>query len=326
MNSLTGCSIKTVFHCTLFVAETASSCLRHCSEPTIRALKHQNKTYRYIKESIARNESPSDAVVASVISMVIHEDHQLHKEQARMHLEALSKMIQLRGGMETLESNPTLLHKIFRTDVDFALRMGEQPMFWRHRLSKQLNQQCEKVNLARTCLIGDNALQQIVDDLMQTTVLLRNDPVRFKLHPLAYQELLISVSYRLLKLPVISESLDHAIQLGLMSVLTTLLFGKTSTESLHPLLQLQVKNLVLNPNENQKLDHGIKLWLLFAGGISVLDSKDRSWLIPQIRRCLADLGINNWPRTQVALRILPWFDALHDAPGYELYKAIPWHE
>jgi hypothetical protein len=315
-----------VFHCSLFMAEVIHSNLRQSSETTSRALKHQSKTYRYITESIKRNESPSDVIMASVISMVIHEDHKLHMDRARMHLNALAKMIVMRGGMDTLESNLTLLYKICRTDIDSALRAGEKPKFWRHRLPTPLHEHTEEIDLKRISLLSNNELRQIVVDLLQTTDLLRNDPARFKLHPNAYQELLISVSYRLSSLQLATDSLDYTIQLGLTSLTTTLLFMNLSSKSLYPHLQSQLQNLLQNKSQVQLLNGPVRLWLLFAGGISVLDDEDKTWLIPQIRRCLADLRIDDWQGAKVALRVLPWFDALHDSLGYELYKVIPWHE
>jgi hypothetical protein len=77
-----------------------------------RALHHLSNTYRCISHNIQKDGNPSDPTIAAVMSMALHEDFRGHPIRSKVHVDALERMIDLRGGISQFEG--MLLQKICR--------------------------------------------------------------------------------------------------------------------------------------------------------------------------------------------------------------------
>lgn len=86
-------------------------------ETSPRALHHLSNTYRCLNQNLQDNVTPSDATIASVMSMAIHDDFNGHSERGKVHLDALQLMVNLRGGMAQFEANHLLTQKICRYEL-----------------------------------------------------------------------------------------------------------------------------------------------------------------------------------------------------------------
>jgi len=89
--------------------------LKGKQEISPQALYHFSGAYRGIREGLQHfGGSPSDTIIAAALSMAIHEDLNGQLDRGTLHLDAVQRMIELRGGIDQLEHNPILLHKICR--------------------------------------------------------------------------------------------------------------------------------------------------------------------------------------------------------------------
>lgn len=79
-----------------------------------RALHHQANTYRCINQNLQQHGIPSEATVAAVMSMAVHGQLFGRYEKSKVHLDALERMVELRGGLEHFEGTLALLHKLCR--------------------------------------------------------------------------------------------------------------------------------------------------------------------------------------------------------------------
>ena len=77
-------------------------------------LRHLANTYRCVNRNLTNSEIPSDSTVATVMSMAIHEELLGQTRRGRVHMDALLKMVTMRGGLESFEEFPLLLEKICR--------------------------------------------------------------------------------------------------------------------------------------------------------------------------------------------------------------------
>jgi hypothetical protein len=77
-------------------------------------LQHLSKTYRSVNLHLQQNEVPSEATVAAVMSLAIHEDLIGQLRRKKMHMDALCTMVNMRGGLSAFECNTVLLQKICR--------------------------------------------------------------------------------------------------------------------------------------------------------------------------------------------------------------------
>lgn len=75
-------------------------------------LYHLSETFRLVNEKLNSDEALSDTSLGTILMLIIQEQIRKEKQQADVHYQGLRRMIQLRGGISTLENNPPLLLKI----------------------------------------------------------------------------------------------------------------------------------------------------------------------------------------------------------------------
>ena len=77
-------------------------------------LRYLSKTYRCINRDLQQNIKPSEPTIAAVMSIAIHEDLLGQSERSEVHINALSRMVNIRGGLGEFKENKFLIHKICR--------------------------------------------------------------------------------------------------------------------------------------------------------------------------------------------------------------------
>jgi len=73
---------------------------------------HLTRALSLVNETLDTPEALSDANIAVVNFMVVHELLRGAKSTALVHLKGLERMVQLRGGISALESDTMLMLKI----------------------------------------------------------------------------------------------------------------------------------------------------------------------------------------------------------------------
>jgi hypothetical protein len=72
------------------------------------------KSIAFVREKIESPDALSCSTIAIVLSLVTQEQFRNEHEAARVHLSGLVRMIQLRGGLDTLEEMNQVLLKVCR--------------------------------------------------------------------------------------------------------------------------------------------------------------------------------------------------------------------
>lgn len=72
------------------------------------------KTYHSINEYLKTNQEPTYGIAASVMSLVMHENLFGMTGRSQMHLDALERIVHLKGGLKAFQRHRVLLHKILR--------------------------------------------------------------------------------------------------------------------------------------------------------------------------------------------------------------------
>lgn len=74
-----------------------------------------SQSFRLINEHLSSNKVLSDTTIAVVTSMTVYDRLYRHPEKATVHLDGVSRMIALRGGItELVKRNPVIAQKVFR--------------------------------------------------------------------------------------------------------------------------------------------------------------------------------------------------------------------
>lgn len=192
----------------------------------------------------------------------------------------------------------------------------------------QVFPQRELFNSPDVAHVYDPELRCVIADLISVSHLLNGNHTCFKLEPYTFQEIWISVSYRLLhQYPLAGcrpeKESDNAWHLGLLALITTFLFRNGRSQPLsYDLLAETLRDVIQAMSINNLVEEATFLWLLFVSGISVFGTIDRTWLLPPIKTCLTNLNINNWRTARDKIRRFPWIDVVHDKPGHELWQAV----
>jgi hypothetical protein len=225
---------------------------------------------------------------------------------------------------------------VHRADVQYAFHCGSHPRFYRDEfprgmimslLGESVSQE-ELLGVASDARVYDPELRGVFVDLMSISCLFNDGGREVRLDPFAYQEILISVCYRLLHHhPLGGDGYDNdnenACYLGLLALVSTLFFYYRQPRRLpYDLLAERLRHGIERALCNKLVEGTTLLWLLFAGGISVFDDSDQAWLIPRIKTLLTTLNINSWRTARSKIRTLPWIDVAHNKPGEELWQAV----
>jgi hypothetical protein len=151
-----------------------------------------------------------------------------------------------------------------------------------------------------------------------------------KFDPFAFQDILISVLYRLLHRfppsdpgPEASE-LDRLSSLGLLAFMSTMLFQPGRKLRLpYELLATKLRHeLLAETISSASLDESFLFWILYVGAISVFRDDDMDWLTPRVKSTASSLGIKDWASAREQLCRYPWIHVFHDGPARELWNHI----
>jgi hypothetical protein len=181
--------------------------------------------------------------------------------------------------------------------------------------------------VANDAQVYDHELRGVLVDLLSVTRLFNDSRTFVRLDPYSYQDILISVCYRLLHRYQLAgdgpeNDNENACYLGLLALATTLLFQYGRSRRLqYDLLAGKLRIIIGRVLSNRSVEETTLLWLLFTGGISVFNTTDLEWLVPQIKAILSSLHIHDWLAARDKIKTLPWIDVCHDKPGKELWQA-----
>ncbi|GIK00129.1 hypothetical protein Aspvir_004147 [Aspergillus viridinutans] len=252
-----------------------------------------------------------------------------------VHLHGLYRMIQLRGGIARLmQENHALALKPLRLDVELAMQNGTRTLFRGDEVPVH-PVLCEPDVSSGQSPGAFPWMPLIMLDLFSFSRLL-NDVERrqgLKLDPLDYTETLVSLLYRLVEVSSLGRASTEpgghygdVTYLAMLAFMTTLLLEYTRDGSSCPLLSDRLgramQDLCVTASESSDSDSSLLLWILFISGISVVNIKDCRWLSPLIADTCERLELDSWVVIQRQLSQIPWIFALHEAPGYRLWKDV----
>jgi hypothetical protein len=108
-------SDESFFHCLLAIAEgTRYIAVGRVGNMSNLGVQYLTNTYRAINNDLRKNDVPRLGTVAAVMSLTMHENLFGMTGKSKVHLDALVRMVELRGGLEAFEPYSALLHKVCR--------------------------------------------------------------------------------------------------------------------------------------------------------------------------------------------------------------------
>lgn len=220
------------------------------------------------------------------------------------------------------------------TDIDLALQLG---------CSTQLNRSAKKLEsivpifnnpafevrspLMNAVRNADMEVFVAAQNIMKMSKIFNSRMATRKLDPLAFQEVITTLCYRLLSIDTIKGTklvspIAKAIHRGLIAFMTTFLLqmGRPRHQR-YRLLAQELKAALDNAQFRNSVDPASQLWLLVTAGISVLDENEvKTWLAPRIAEVLDQFGTTEWSFASRLLSKYPWIKTIHDQHASQLWK------
>lgn len=141
-----------------------------------------------------------------------------------------------------------------------------------------------------------------------------------KMPCILFQEILISIQYRLLLLDV-NTALHKAIHIGMLAFSTNVFLQMKGLSMRFEALSDRLRDSIL---ELRDLKHDslieLEMWLLFVERIFIVAGNNDVWPQPEIKKTLVALDLKSWTTVRDRLKDYLWIGVLHDDGGREAFE------
>ena len=144
-----------------------------------------------------------------------------------------------------------------------------------------------------------------------------------KLSPDIYNEMMISVLYRLMSLSFEKASLEEAIRIALLTFSSTIfLTSSYMTQPYERPFNIFSRALFsLCQSTNAVVPPAVMLWLLLLYHLVAYEEpRPQDWQIIWLRKAVLIAGMKGWNDAHTLVRSVMWVDFVHDLPGKKAYK------
>lgn len=148
-------------------------------------------------------------------------------------------------------------------------------------------------------------------------------PSRAKLPPELFQEIMLSIQYRLLLLDYSTSAgetarpVEEAVRLGLLAFESTVFLQIPGVKIRSDVFARQLRGAVEGVDAISPVLADVKVWLLLVGSISVFEGGEE-WLVEAVRELTGD---QTWAEVRRRVKDIMWIDTIHDDPGRVAFEA-----
>ena len=329
-------------HATIFASQYYFDAMvpRNSSPVNHRSLSHFLETVKLLRERLLHENDEaklSFTTAAAVMALAGQALWTGNSVSAQHHMEGLSRIVSLRGGVATFKENPKLLIEILRCDIGIALCGGSRPLFFSNSSSQETYPPYPNLemllDLREPAVTGSQypsvgLFDQMSDELAGIWKIMSDfcSLINFAADSgqcISVETLLetfTSVMYRLLGLNFDVGSSDEAIRLGLLAFSCSVFLQWQSLGMSYPSLISAFRNCLAAMNFQQTSPHML-LWLLMIGAALVFDATDHLWLRPALLFNMGLCEIRSWSDMQHLLKSSMWIGLIHDKPGRHVFDS-----
>lgn len=321
---------KASYDCSLALIQASNEIYLGIGYNCTNSLSCISQTLDQLKVRLNSKEALSDHTMSIIMALINQEQAAEHYAAAETHMAGLKKIVDLRGGLENIGDSVVTV-KICRTDILFAMQQGGHPLFHRDHIYHVKRSLAYKgFNLQPDSDAYSNQLGPIIQEAFSDTMglcrLLNKHQDEKPLDLLEFQEVLVSICYRLLQFRTIYESrlkqdAQSTYHIGLCLLMISIHFNNTQFRIARRGLIMALMKEAIESKLSEHEDE-VKFWLLNLGGISVSLPDGREWFIEALREQASLLGIMAWEQVKGCLAKFPWLDAIHDEPIRKLWDQV----
>lgn len=173
------------------------------------------------------------------------------------------------------------------------------------------------------CKTVGSSLGDVYVDVMALCHLLNHDIKPRSIDLLTYQEIILSIFYRLLRFRSLNDARDSfdkqtITHVGLVLFVMTIFLHHGTRSIIDFQLASSYLEVILN-NDDSDQDDDVVLWALLIGGIWTANA---GWIIERAKITVQRTEISTWSDVQNRIQGLPWINVLHNKPGEEFWHRL----
>ncbi|KAK0652688.1 hypothetical protein B0T16DRAFT_369421 [Cercophora newfieldiana] len=290
---------------------------------------HLAKTLRLLQNSLHdETEATSLSTMVVVSSLATASIILGDLETAAKHLDGLYKIVEVRGGLESLGPLSMITYKALTLDLGLAMGVGTKPRFAQTQSSWSPQIACGPSGRRYSELDvlqprPDPRLLNIWADLREFSRRANEaTEQRKQMEAGLFYHLSTSVLYRLLDLSFEPRSLSETLRLCILAYTKTLLIRVPGLGRKMTFLTRQLE-VALRPLPS--LGHEgspFLFWALMISTISIFEGLDEDWVCQGLLDLVADLGLKTWLEAKSVLKGFLWVDMLQDQPAKFIFKTV----
>ncbi|KAH7312741.1 hypothetical protein B0I35DRAFT_411419 [Stachybotrys elegans] len=327
---MTALLLVSVFRDMLGSSNSPQPCPMELLSP--RSIMYFRRSMSSLRDRIEDNQRHLEDGTAAIISALALAAEVVGDDAAlAIHMEGMKRIVHLKGGLDAFNHNGKLQVKLCRVDLGWALKTGCKPQLcdaealsWASASSNAYASHGitlpsggpSSIEAFIECL--DTKLRTVFQDLHSFSSL-ANHLIKqgAKVKPQVFQEMMLSVQYRLLLLAYTPGGLHEALRVALLTYQVTL-FMPNSIKLPFAVLRGQLHGAIQSLDSSSSMLRNLKLWMLFNGGMGVLDRRD-----PWYRTSTAQLiKGSSWADVEERLKAIMWVDAVHQGPAKCIFDGL----
>ncbi|EXJ91049.1 hypothetical protein A1O1_04156 [Capronia coronata CBS 617.96] len=286
-----------------------------------------------------RDSVLADSTVMVIVTLAMAAEITGDLAAAQSHVEGLLTIVNLKGGLRSLNTHNNVQVKVCRADLGLALRMGSRARLF-------------QTGISWDCFLANRGLVKCnhgTDGAQVDVVVNKLDPklgncwkdihafsclsnlayqTTRKLSPDVYNEMMVSILYRLTRLSFEDDLLQDMIRIGLLVYCSTLFLTRQYLERpyerLCNLFDAALLRLCQVSANEVPLPPLVLLWLLILRHLVAYQercSESDSWQTVWLDKAVVLTGVDTWLQAQRVLRSVMWVDFVHDERGKECFDA-----
>ncbi|KAF2498479.1 hypothetical protein BU16DRAFT_536502 [Lophium mytilinum] len=340
------CGDAACLHFTVFIAKEYLRFDLGQKENSKMALYHLVKALAILQQRLGSGDdelSTSDSTILVIVGLTLAATGLGDLETAVNHLNGLYKMVLLRGGISALQWNRSLQAKIFRqvSPIEISsLSTGHQPLFFSDGVSWDsyiASQGCRPAPVGqdsdldlpiRASDLGyfldglDTRLHSIWDDISEF-VRAANIATQCNrgIDSELYQEVMVSIHYRLVNLRFNTGTINEVTRLALLSFSSTLFLQWRGVKIRFERLAQDLKRaLSMLGRSSEAIPAQLIVWLYITGSICVFNEHEQAYFQPVLVEALQSM--RSWHEIRSSLKSVLWVDVLHDPPAKHMVEVM----
>ncbi|KEF56386.1 uncharacterized protein A1O9_07967 [Exophiala aquamarina CBS 119918] len=302
---------------------------------------HHSQTLQHLQARInAFEKDPNafvfdDSTIMVVINLAMTAEFEGDLTTVRTHVDGLLKMVSLKGGLRSLSMHNNLQVKVCRADIALGLHQGTSPRLFRDDINwdcfiagRGLIRCSHKPHEAQIGGFIDGLNQQLSNCWKDIHAFCCLSNMAYqtggKFSPETYNEMMISIFYRLMHLSFTDDGMQRLIRIGLLTYCSTIflirMYQANPFSRLHDLFSTELR--VNFQSTSRCLPQSVLFWLLMIYNlVAYKDSCRTEWQTVWLDETIALDKTATWSDASTLLKSVMWVDFVHDAAGMKIFDA-----